>query len=38
MTEEDWDAVVDVHLNGSFNVSRAAADDFRSRPAARSCT
>ena len=25
----DWRAVIDVHLHGSFNVSRAAADHFR---------
>jgi len=29
MTEEDWDAVIAVHLKGSFNVSRAAAEVFR---------
>ena len=29
MTEEDWDAVIAVHLKGSFNVSRAAATRFR---------
>jgi NAD(P)-dependent dehydrogenase (short-subunit alcohol dehydrogenase family) len=29
MTEEDWDAVINVHLKGSFNVSRAAATRFR---------
>jgi len=29
MTEEDWDAVIGVHLKGSFNVSRAAATHFR---------
>ena len=29
MTPEEWRAVVDVHLNGSFYVSRAAADCFR---------
>ena len=29
MTEEDWDAVIDVHLKGSFNTSRAAATRFR---------
>ena len=29
MTEDDWDAVIDVHLKGSFNVSRAAATLFR---------
>ncbi len=31
MTDEDWDAVVKVHLYGSFNVSRAAASHFRER-------
>ena len=31
MTEEDWDAVIGVHLKGSFNVSRAAAESFRSQ-------
>ncbi len=29
MTPEDWLSVVDVHLNGSFFVSRAAAGHFR---------
>lgn len=29
MSPEDWLAVVEVHLNGSFFVSRAAADHFR---------
>jgi len=29
MTEGDWDAVVNVMLKGSFNVSRHAADHFR---------
>jgi NAD(P)-dependent dehydrogenase (short-subunit alcohol dehydrogenase family) len=29
MTVEDWRAVIDVHLNGSFYVSRAAAEHFR---------
>ena len=29
MDPDDWRAVIDVHLNGSFNVSRAAADHFR---------
>ena len=29
MSEEDFDAVVGVHLKGSFNVSRAAAPHFR---------
>jgi NAD(P)-dependent dehydrogenase (short-subunit alcohol dehydrogenase family) len=31
MTPEDWRAVVDVHLNGSFYVSRAAAEPFRAQ-------
>ncbi len=31
MTEDDWRLVIDVHLNGTFNVSRAAADHFRER-------
>ncbi len=29
MTPEEWDAVIGVHLNGSFYVSRAAATHFR---------
>ncbi len=29
MTEDDWDAVINVHLKGSFNVARNAADHFR---------
>ncbi len=29
MEEADWDAVVGVHLKGSFNVARAAAPHFR---------
>lgn len=29
MTKEQWSSVIDVHLNGAFNVSRAAADQFR---------
>jgi NAD(P)-dependent dehydrogenase (short-subunit alcohol dehydrogenase family) len=29
MDPADWRAVIDVHLNGSFYVSRAAADPFR---------
>jgi NAD(P)-dependent dehydrogenase (short-subunit alcohol dehydrogenase family) len=29
MTFDDWDSVIKVHLYGSFNVSRAAADHFR---------
>ena len=31
MTEEDWDAVIGVHLKGSFNTSRAAAPCFRAQ-------
>lgn len=29
MSHEDWRAVIDVHLNGSFNVSKAATPYFR---------
>ena len=29
MSIDDWKAVIDVHLNGSFYVSRAAAEHFR---------
>ena len=29
LSPDDWRAVIDVHLNGSFLVSRAAADHFR---------
>ncbi len=29
MTDQDWDMVVDVHLNGSYNVTRAAINHFR---------
>ena len=31
MSEEEFDAVVAVHLKGSFNVSRAAAETFRNQ-------
>lgn len=31
MTADDWTRVIDVHLNGSFYVSRAAADHFRAQ-------
>jgi len=31
MTADEWTKVVDVHLNGSFYVSRAAADHFRTQ-------
>lgn len=33
MSPEDWLAVIDVHLNGSFFVSRAAAEHFRRQEA-----
>ncbi len=29
MTEQDWDAVIAVHLKGNFNMCRAAAEHFR---------
>jgi NAD(P)-dependent dehydrogenase (short-subunit alcohol dehydrogenase family) len=29
MTDEEWDIVVDVHLNGSYNVTHAAINHFR---------
>ena len=29
MNPEEWDAVIDVHLNGTFYVSRAAATYFK---------
>ena len=29
MSEDDWKAVIDVHLHGSFNVTRAAVELFR---------
>jgi NAD(P)-dependent dehydrogenase (short-subunit alcohol dehydrogenase family) len=31
MSEADWDAVIAVHLRGSFNVARAAIEYFRDR-------
>jgi len=31
MTQDDWHAVINVHLKGTFNVSRAAADYFRAQ-------
>ena len=31
MDPEDWRAVIDVHLNGAFYVSRAAAEPFRAQ-------
>ncbi len=33
MTEADWRAVIDVHLHGSFNVTRAAIEHFREQEA-----
>ncbi|TNE36395.1 MAG: SDR family oxidoreductase [Alphaproteobacteria bacterium] len=29
MPDEDWDAVINVHLNGSYNITRAAINHFR---------
>jgi NAD(P)-dependent dehydrogenase (short-subunit alcohol dehydrogenase family) len=29
MSDDDWNAVIDVHLNGSYNVARAAIPHFR---------
>ncbi|MGD9865490.1 MAG: SDR family NAD(P)-dependent oxidoreductase [Pseudodonghicola sp.] len=29
MTQEDWDAVLEVHLQGAFNMSRAVAQQFK---------
>ena len=31
MSYDDWDTVINVHLHGSFNVSRAAAPHFREK-------
>ncbi|GGO62739.1 NAD(P)-dependent dehydrogenase, short-chain alcohol dehydrogenase family [Roseovarius pacificus] len=31
MTDEEWDSVLKVHLNGTFNVSRAAAPHFKAQ-------
>lgn len=31
MTEEDWDAVIDVHLKGTFGLCRAAANHWRGK-------
>jgi len=33
MSPDEWDAVVNVHLNGSFYVARAAAPHFKARNA-----
>jgi NAD(P)-dependent dehydrogenase (short-subunit alcohol dehydrogenase family) len=35
MTEEEWDAVIKVHLYGSFHVSRVAAEYFRKQESGR---
>ena len=35
MSEADWDAVIAVHLKGSFNLARAAAPVFRSQASGR---
>jgi len=35
MSVDEWKAVIDVHLNGSFYVSRAAAPHFKSQNAGR---
>ena len=31
MTESDWDAVIDVHLKGTFNLTKHACDHWRAR-------
>lgn len=31
MSEDDWDAVIDVHLRGSFNMCRATVEHFRNQ-------
>jgi NAD(P)-dependent dehydrogenase (short-subunit alcohol dehydrogenase family) len=33
MTEDDWDSVINVHLRGSFNVTRASIELFREKEA-----
>ncbi|WP_246476383.1 SDR family NAD(P)-dependent oxidoreductase [Salicibibacter cibi] len=35
MTEEEWDAVIDVHLKGTFNMTRAAAPHFKNQKSGR---
>ncbi|OUM88011.1 SDR family NAD(P)-dependent oxidoreductase [Parageobacillus thermoglucosidasius] len=35
MSEEDWDAVIAVHLKGSFNMTRAAAPYFKEQKSGR---
>jgi NAD(P)-dependent dehydrogenase (short-subunit alcohol dehydrogenase family) len=31
MTEDEWDAVIEVHLKGSFNICRASIEHFRNQ-------
>ncbi|KRB41236.1 MAG: SDR family NAD(P)-dependent oxidoreductase [Pseudomonadota bacterium] len=31
MTDEDWDKVIEVHLRGAYNVSRASVEHFRNQ-------
>jgi NAD(P)-dependent dehydrogenase (short-subunit alcohol dehydrogenase family) len=31
MSEEDWDKVIEVHLRGAFNVTRASVEHFRAK-------
>lgn len=35
MSEEEWDSVIAVHLNGSFNMTRAAAPFFKEQKSGR---
>ncbi|QDI90346.1 SDR family oxidoreductase [Salicibibacter halophilus] len=35
MTEEEWDAVIAVHLKGTFNMTRAAAPHFKAQKSGR---
>ncbi len=35
MSEEDWDAVINVHLKGSFNIARASIEHFRDQEEGR---
>jgi NAD(P)-dependent dehydrogenase (short-subunit alcohol dehydrogenase family) len=38
MSWSDWHDVINVHLNGSFNMARAVANHFRDQNSARWCT
>ena len=38
MTEQEWRSVIDVHLHGSFFVSRAAAEHFKASGPGPTCT